>query len=109
MPTRTEIIDMEHQKMRQLQRRFSKYGASDTEPDWHYQYAIKKAIMVGAYFDGLTSSGWELYSGEKGVEKAAAALNNHTADMVKFILDTPISELKSLRDWADLNLWRVNF
>jgi hypothetical protein len=106
MPTRTEIIDMEHQKMGKLQRRFSKYGASDTEPDWHYQNAIVRAIDVGGYFNNLTASEWELYI-EPGVEKAVDALNNHTANMVKFILDTPISELKSLRMWASQNLWRA--
>ena len=90
-----------------LQSKLSKFGAGDTEPDWHYQNAIRNAFH-GKKFESLNADGWELFSVVKGSGKAASRMNAATRKITNLILGAKVSELDAIRDWARGELWRVD-
>jgi hypothetical protein len=105
--TRLERIQLAHKEMDQLQSNLSKYGAGDTEPDWHYQNAVRNAVL-GREFESLNAHGWEIFDGVAGSGKAAQRLNAQTRKITKLILGARVSELHEIREWVRNNLWRVD-
>ena len=105
--TRLERIQLAHKEMEQLQSRLSKYGAGDTEPDWHYQNAVRNAVL-GQPFTNLTIREWEIFDGVGGSGIAAQSLNAQTRKVTKLILGAKVSELHGIREWVRNNLWRVD-
>ena len=105
--TITERLTKQHGKMLKLQEKLVNYGARDTEPDGHYQWAIAQALRGQSFVD-LSSAEWELYSDEPRAADAAAELNDQTEYMVNIILKAPLKELDEIEKWVAENMWRIS-
>ena len=103
---RLETLKALHKQMDQLQTKLSNWGASDTEPDYHYQNAVRNAFS-GKEFEPLTCRQWEMFD-KPGFENAVRLMNSLTQKIVNYIRSTPLSEIGELKKWAQQNLWRVD-
>ena len=104
---RLEKIKKAHDSMDKLMTNLRDFGAADSEPDWHYQDAIRNALK-GVPFKSLTAREWELFSDMKGAKLAAVMMNAATRKITKLILAASIREVPEIRHWAINNLWRVD-
>lgn len=69
------------------QRKFSSFGASDTEPDGIFQSLLRRAANDKEYKIPYTADGWELYSDVPGAEDAAKELGDAAKQCVDLIVD----------------------
>ena len=106
-PTRLELLVAAHKEMDELQISLSDFGASDTEPDWHYQDAVRNAIN-GKAFGYLSAKQWELFSDMSGANRAAQKMNKATRKVVDLILWAPLKEQDEIREWVSQNFLRVD-
>jgi hypothetical protein len=87
-----------------VQGKYSKFGATDTEPDWHFQDALRHA------YQGVrkvpVDGNWELFSSVPGSRAAAKELTKFTEEAVAAILQGS-REKFSVEDARD-HIWRVN-
>lgn len=105
--TRLEKIKAAHEEMDRLMTSLASVGAADSEPDWHYQLAVKNALH-GRPFESMNATGWELYSNSKGAPRAASKLNAQARKVTNLILKARVQELNEIRQWVIQNFWRVD-
>lgn len=95
----------EIKQFERLQSSLSDYGAWDTEPDWHWQHALRRA-MSGEIRVPFTSSGWELFSDMQGAGLAAFNLHRQARKVVGMILELTVAETPPLFEYLDDYCWR---
>lgn len=91
-----------------VQRSLSKYGASDTEPDWVFQDQIRSAIR-GEKYQPLSADGWQLYTVSRRCDGTAKRLNVATQKVVNIIATAPMGERKDIEAWVRQFCWRLDF
>jgi uncharacterized phage-like protein YoqJ len=91
-------------KFEKLQSSYSRYGASDTEPDGQFHWIIKKAINnEDVNFEEMNADKWELFSGEKGVGLAAHHMTKQSKKVYDLIkTKANVSDIEELKNYA----WR---
>lgn len=105
--TLIEKLQAAHDHFTEVQKKLSKFGAEDTEPDFVYQDAVK-AAMQGQPYEPRDANAWQLYSELPGADKAAVRLNHALQRVVNVISTAAIGESASLLKWAKQYLWRVD-
>jgi hypothetical protein len=82
----------------------SEYGASDTEPDYHFQRALKTAFEGKAKIPASASE-WQLFSSMNGSGAAAKRLTQATRRVCTLIRNLPLKATKHAVEF--INFWRV--
>ena len=90
-------------KFEELQKKFSKFGAWDTEPCANLHWVIKQSIdSIEINFD--KPNFWELYSSEKGWGLAGHHLTRQAKQIVKLIKEEArMTDVEELKNYA----WRA--
>lgn len=83
-----------------LQRKYRKYGASDTEPCVIFRSILRKAAAGDSYHTERDASGWELYVDEAKSVEAAVALSTAALLTVSVITNCPLRESKAVRKYV---------
>lgn len=102
-----EKVKEQYEKVLSTMGKFSRFGATDTEPDGELQAIIRDALRGKEPEIELSASFWQLYSGMKGNGLAAMAIGRSTRKLVKMIRDTPLKDVKAVTGLFDL--WRVSW
>lgn len=95
------------QKFEDLQFKYKHLGASDTEPDYQFQYTLANSLELynNAHIN-YSSFDWNLFNGFDDVELAAQEMTDATNDIIDIIK----SDRESYRDYLiDNILWRIKF
>lgn len=96
------------QDFENVQKKYSDAGAWDTEPSFKFQLALKKAIVNKKNIIPKNDlpEWWELYIGEKNVNKAAVELTETANIIVNEVIEN--SDSISIRDYlVERYCWRV--
>lgn len=91
-----------------VQRKYSSYGACDTEPDGVFQGILWKVIDGEDALIPQTGSGWELYDSSMDCSEAAAALHAAALAVAQTIFACPIRESGAVRKYVKDYCWRYN-
>jgi hypothetical protein len=105
--TAVEKFKREHSKMEALQHKLRKWGADDTEPDWHYQDQVRNALFGKAPMI-LTAREWELFSDIPGAARAASQMSTQTLRVCTVVLNCKVSELGAVKEYMREFFWRVD-
>lgn len=89
----------------QAQLQYVDFGASDTEPDAVFQWVLVKHYRGEDYRLPADATDWELYSGMKGVNKAAKDLTKKLKNCIETI--DKIKNRKEVKTVLEDTLWRV--
>lgn len=85
-------------------------GATDTEPDYEWQRALKVAVIDGLKSIPSTGREWNLLTVSYPADEIAAAaktLHDKAEEVVDFVLDTKLREVNELRNYINDYAWRV--
>ena len=96
-----------HENFDVVQRKLSKFGANDTEPNGVYQREVLNAIK-GLPFKPLTADDWQLYTCGMKCGMAAKRLNHALQKVVNVILCAPLKDRQALVEWFKTWAWRVD-
>jgi hypothetical protein len=101
-----EEVDALWKQFEKVQQECSSLGATDTEPDWQFENAVRIALRDDKVAVPTTADGWELFTTQAGAEAAARKLHDACR---------PICELVQLHrgrsqffDHVKGKLWRVD-
>lgn len=94
-------------RFEELQGKYAKYGAADTEPDGVFQTLLANAVIGNPVKVPQTVDGWDLYRKSES-EQAAAQLAEVASDCVKLIENTPVKEFQPVKDFIQGYCWRVD-
>ncbi len=104
-----EQLRLAVKEFEKTQKRFAKFGATDTEPDAIFQRLLVRAFQGKAPKVPVTADGWDLYVGDDGDEVAASNLYRQAKACVDLINACPLGQSglleKFLRDYC----WRVGW
>lgn len=89
-------LDIAIKEYRTLTNKTSNFGSLDTEPRWHFTYAIEKSLE-GKKVIPQSAYEWELFSDMRGAEKVANKMTKLTEIIVNFILDSRISQREDVK------------
>mgnify|MGYP006275271297 CR=1 FL=1 len=106
MATKLDEIRTAIRKFEMVQNEFGRFGAGDTEPDGHFQWAILKAFEGEKVEIPTTAEGWELFRDMKGCSKAATALFNACMEVVKLVVNFPDKDDAEFVDFIKDQCWR---
>lgn len=103
-----ELVD-EITLMEDLMHKYSEFGAEDTEPDWHFQNTLRKAINGE---DGviwpINAEWWELYTASMDCSEAGKALTKQAEKIVSVIRETKMKDFKQVQNLLKEYCWRVD-
>jgi hypothetical protein len=107
--TRLERVKLMHDNFSTVQNSLRKWGATDTEPDYVYQNAVRRAINGKPFIlvDG-TDNPWQLYSSVKGYQRANKILTTACRKVARVIDGALNKDMPLIRDWAYQNMHRVD-
>jgi len=77
---------------------YSEFGASDTEPRFHFKNALYVKIHNGKDRIPRSANEWELFSTMQGVNPVARRLSNLLTTLVKSIPNSPHREVQDVID-----------
>jgi hypothetical protein len=89
--------------------RYSKFGATDSEPDGKFQWLLVRTIRGKSVTVPGTADGWNLYDDMPGANRAAGAIAKKVQVVVDRILATPIGEAKEVETYLKNYCWRINY
>lgn len=91
------------------QRKYAKYGASDTEPDGVFQSLLVRAFKGKKPQVPYDGDGWDLYDSSMDCTTAASALHNAARKVVDLIQSCPISESAPVKKYLQGYCWRIDW
>lgn len=93
------------EKFQAEQKKYSSFGATDTEPSFKFQKSLFEYLTTGEV--SLPKS-WELFKME-GSERVEKILNLSLLDIITTIGQVPLKDLPQLREYFVKNriLWRI--
>lgn len=89
----------------EVQKKFGKFGACDTEPDGIFQCVVMDAFEKNKVEIPSTGRGWQLYS-SMDCEDAALALCNACNEVVKLIVNFPDKDNEEFVRFIKDYCWR---
>lgn len=106
----TPLIDKifdEIKEFEKLMRKYSDYGAADSEPDGVFQRLLDSAIAGNGPAIPRTGEGWDLFASQMDCEPAAHAMHDHALKIVQLIESCPIREMPILKSRLKDYCWRL--
>jgi hypothetical protein len=107
IPKEMEAIKDAILMFEQQQKKYSSFGASDTEPDGIFQHILMQTISGDNVEIPETAQGWDIFD-EPGVEEAAKDLHDAAKDCVEIMLDMPFRHRPSLKKFVTEYCWRCH-
>jgi len=87
---------------------YSKFGASDTEPDGVFQSYLAKSLTQPDIKLPTTAEQWQLFASTMACGTASRALTAKLKAAVAIVRDCPVRELPAIRAYLIDYCWRVN-
>jgi hypothetical protein len=87
-----------------LQKKYSEFGTTDTEPGWVFHNVIRQAVNRKP-FRVSPDSGWEIFTSVRGHEKVSRELTEAAQKVYDAVLKANADDVKALEGYA----WRVSF
>lgn len=94
-------------KFEETQAKWSEYGAYDTEPDFLFQKALRKALEEKDVHVPRTAEHWQLYIGDMDCSKAAMEMTETCLAVVHAIIDAPEDSMSDVLEVVDGICWRI--
>ena len=94
------------EEMQALMSELSKYGATDSEPDGVFQYAMVKAARDGEKVIPKSADGWELYTSSMKCGTAGRRLSAQCRKVVDYILNCKVADARYIREYLEDYCWR---
>ena len=86
-----------------LMSQYSKFGATDTEPRFHFRNALYCKIHKDVDKTPKNADDWELYSSMSGSEQAAEELTKALKPIIESIDNAPHKEVKEVIFWYGID------
>jgi hypothetical protein len=83
------------------------FGATDTEPQAEWQFALVQAAARGHIKVPQTANGWQIYSSQAGSERAAHKLTEKATEICKWICEHNTDG--SLNELVKGECWRITW
>lgn len=102
-----ETIEQIFKGWAELSYRYSRYGAADTEPDWHFEAIVRDAFL-GKPFKALTRQQWEVF--QSTPREVVTALNGFARQAHRQTRQLARAKSRRPAVYEQLNqrLWRVD-
>ena len=94
-------------KFEAAQRKYSEFGAQDTEPDSVFQWALADAFNEGTR-PQIGSGFWQLYDSSMDCTEPNKALTEAATVAIDLILDSKNSERQELKEYLSSFMWRAD-
>jgi hypothetical protein len=92
----------------EVQKKWRKQGAYDTEPDGIWQGLLRDAVLGRKPDLPGDAAGWELYSSDPKSEPAAQALNDAADAAITAIRKVPTGSIHPIKEWLKGYCWRTS-
>ena len=92
-----------------VQHRYARYGARDTEPDAVFQSLLVRAALGKPVETVLDGKAWQLFTSSMNCNTAAKALNKAARKAVDLVQACPLGESAELKEYLKAYCWRIDW
>lgn len=90
-----------------LQNKYAKFGAYDTEPDGEFQFILTRTIKNEKCEIPKTPREWQLFTDMPGVDIAANRLTKKVEEITNLIRNTIIGNSRDIVNYLKDYCWRI--
>lgn len=106
---RLELVKDAVKTFSDVQDRYTKYGARDTEPGAVFQSLLVRAALAKPVQTALDGRGWQLFTSSMNCNAAAKALSRAARTAVDLIRGCPLGESVELCRYLKDYCWRIDW
>ena len=110
--TQTSRIDLIKEAVKtfsDVQRKYARYGARDTEPDAVFQSLLVRAALGKPVETALDGKAWQLFTSSMNCNAAAKALSKAARKAVELIQRCPLGESADVKEYIKAFCWRIDW